>query len=62
MNAKILADHAAGECWWPMDMGKPNVPVNADTSQRLFCCEPVWDAGQRYCLTHDKVVYPGRRR
>lgn len=58
--SKILADCGARECSWPLDLwSRP--PVNADTSQQPFCCEPVTGERTPYCPGHTWDAYPRRR-
>lgn len=46
-GAKVLADHLAGECLWPVG---PDPTI--DMSLQAFCCQPVEAGGARYCKSH----------
>lgn len=46
-GSKIMADHRAGECLWPVGP----TPI-VDMSLQAFCCQPVEAGGARYCTSH----------
>lgn len=51
---RILADHRACECRWPV--GPWPLDETADTSLALFCCAPAEEGGS-YCPDHADIAY-----